>query len=80
MKRTIFSMTLGSYLDRKHNGGRLSLAGLQSELDGMLRRGEMTAEQADDELERVTGCRFGNQATCRNPDCGHSGYPANRPA
>lgn len=72
MKRTIFSMTLGSYLDRKHNGGQLSLAGLQSELDCAIRRGEMTGEQADDELERVTGCRFGDAANCRCPDCKHN--------
>lgn len=71
-KRTLFSMTLGDFLERRHNGGRSSLASLQSELDAAVRLQQMTPEQADDELERVTGCRFGDRATCRNPDCLHN--------
>lgn len=30
------------------------------------------ADLADDRLEQETGCRFGNKATCNNPDCLHS--------
>lgn len=71
-KRTLFSMTLVDFLASRHNGGRQSLASLQSELDEAIRRRQMTPEQADDELERVTGCRFGDRATCHNPDCLHN--------
>lgn len=31
----------------------------------------LTAEQLDDETERLTSCRFGNRHLCHSSDCRH---------
>lgn len=72
MKLTLFNLSLGGFLNQSANGDRLTPDQLASELDRLIRSGQMTGEQADDELERLTGCRFGDATTCKCPDCKHS--------
>jgi len=72
MKLTLFNLSLGGFLNQRANGGRLTSDQLASELSRLVRLGQMTAEQADDELERLTGCRFGDAMTCKCPDCKHN--------